>query len=116
MPLLRIVTSVKGAERENALLLSELSRFVAEKLRKPESYVMTSLVTNAMMTFAGNTEPVCSVELKNIGSFTPKETRDLSAEICKRLEAALGVSAKRIYIEFTNAQGHLWGHDGETFG
>lgn len=116
MPLLRIVTSVNGAEHERTQLLSELSRYVAEKLRKPESYVMTSLVTNATMTFAGNTEPACSVELKNIGTFTPKETRDLSAELCKRLEAALGVPAARIYIEFSNAQGHLWGHDGETLG
>ena len=116
MPLLRIVTSASAAADGRVPLLSELSRFVAEKLRKPESYVMTSLVTNATMTFAGSTEPACSVELKNIGSFTPKETRDLSAELCKRLEAALGVPAARIYIEFTNAQGHLWGHDGETFG
>jgi phenylpyruvate tautomerase PptA (4-oxalocrotonate tautomerase family) len=116
MPLLRIVTSANAAERERAPLLGELSRFLAEKLRKPESYVMTSLVTDATMTFAGTTDPACSVELKNIGSFTPKETRDLSAELCKRLEAALGVPPARIYIEFTNAQGHLWGHDGETLG
>jgi phenylpyruvate tautomerase len=115
MPLLRIVTSATGADGR-VPLLSELSRFVAEKLRKPESYVMTSLVTDATMTFGGTTDPACSVELKNIGSFTPKETRDLSAELCKRLEAALGVPSARIYIEFTNAQGHLWGHDGETFG
>jgi phenylpyruvate tautomerase len=115
MPLLRIVTSATPADGRGPLLF-DLSRFVAEKLRKPESYVMTSLVTDATMTFGGTTDPACSVELKNIGSFTPKETRDLSAELCKRLEAALGVPSARIYIEFTNAQGHLWGHDGETFG
>jgi phenylpyruvate tautomerase PptA (4-oxalocrotonate tautomerase family) len=115
MPFLRIVTSATPPEKSRAPLLGELSKFVSEKLRKPESYVMTSLVTDATMTFAGTGDPACFVELKNVGTFTPKETRDLSASLCERLETALGVPASRIYIEFTNAQGHLWGHDGETF-
>jgi phenylpyruvate tautomerase len=116
MPLLRIVTSSNPSASARVPLLGELSRVIADKLRKPETYVMTSLVTDATMTFAGTTDPACFVELKNIGSFTPKETRDLSAELCKRLGAALDVPSARIYIEFTNAQGHLWGHDGETLG
>jgi phenylpyruvate tautomerase PptA (4-oxalocrotonate tautomerase family) len=116
MPLLRIVTSAKAAEKVREPLLTELSRFVADKLHKPESYVMTSLVTDAPMTFAGTREPACFVELKNIGTFTRDQTAALSADLCRRLETALGVPSARIYIEFTNAQGHLWGHDGETFG
>lgn len=116
MPLLRIVTSANPSDERRAPLLGELSRFVADRLRKPESYVMTSLVTGATMTFAGTTEPACFVELKNIGTFAPEQTAALSAELCARLEKALGVPGARTYIEFTNAQGHLWGHDGETFG
>ena len=116
MPLLRIVTSANPPEKTRSPLLAELSRFVADKLRKPESYVMTSLVTDATMTFAGTPEPACFVELKNIGTFSAEQTATLSAELCTRLEKAIGVPSNRIYIEFTNAQGHLWGHDGETFG
>ena len=52
MPLLRIVTSANLPELRRAPLLSELSRFIADKLRKPESYVMTSLVTGATMTLS----------------------------------------------------------------
>ena len=116
MPLLRIVTSAKPAEKARIALLTELSRFVSDKLHKPESYVMTNLVTDATMTFGGTPEPACMVELKNIGTFTRDQTAALSADLCGRLEAGLGVPSARIYIEFTNAQGHLWGHDGETFG
>jgi len=116
MPLCRIVTSASASEKTRASLLGELSRFVAEALRKPESYVMTSLVTDATMTFAGTTEPSCFVELKNIGTFTPEQTASLSSALCTRLEKSLGVPPARTYIEFTNAVGHLWGHDGETFG
>ena len=116
MPFLRILTSAKPNEKQRAPLLAELSRFVSEQLRKPESYVMTTLVSDATMTFAGTQEPACFVELKNIGTFTPEQTAALSAELCSRLEKSLGVPPARTYIEFTNAQGHLWGHDGETFG
>jgi phenylpyruvate tautomerase PptA (4-oxalocrotonate tautomerase family) len=116
MPLISIVTSARLPEQRRAPLLTELSRFVADQLGKPESYVMTSLVTEATMTFGGTPEPACFVELKNIGTFSRDQTAALSAALCRRLESALSVPPARIYIEFTNAQGHLWGHDGETFG
>ena len=116
MPLCKIVTSANVPEKVRVSLLSELSRFVADALRKPESYVMTSLVTDAAMTFAGTTEPACFVELKSIGTFTPEQTASLSAALCARVEKSLGVPSSRTYIEFTNSVGHLWGHDGETFG
>jgi phenylpyruvate tautomerase PptA (4-oxalocrotonate tautomerase family) len=115
MPLLRITTSTAPSP-DHARLLSNLSRLVAERLGKPESYVMTAIEHPERMTFAGTTEPTCYVEVKNIGRFTPDLTQRLSAEICERLSAALGVPPGRIYIEFGDAEGYLWGHDGETFG
>jgi phenylpyruvate tautomerase len=115
MPLCRIVTSANVPEKSRAPFLAELSRFVAEALRKPERYVMTGLTTGVSMTFAGTSEPACYVELKNIGTFTLEQTATLSADLCVRIEKTLGVPASRTYIEFTNSAGHLWGHDGETF-
>ncbi len=76
---------------------------------------MTQLVTDATMTFAGTPEPACFIELKSIGTFTPPITASLSAALCSRFENSFGVPKARTYIEFTNAVGHLWGHDGETF-
>lgn len=115
MPLLKITTSIVAAP-EHGRLLSNLSRLVAERLGKPESYVMTSIDHPTRMTFGGTAEPACYVELKNVGRFTPEQTRRLSAELCERLGAGLGVQKSRIYIEFGNAEGYLWGYDGETFG
>ena len=115
MPLCRILTSANASEKIRSALLAELSRFVAEALKKPESYVMTSITTDAAMTFAGTSEPACFVELKSVGTFSPQQTAALSAELCQRLEKSLGVPAARTYIEFADAKGYLWGHDGETF-
>ena len=115
MPLLKLTTSIDPAP-EHAHLLANLSRLVADRLGKPESYVMTALEHPELMTFGGTTAPTCYVELKNVGRFTPELTEQLSSELCERLSAGLGVPKERIYIEFSDAQGYLWGHDGDTFG
>jgi len=116
MPLLRLTTSASVSSSEAALLLSSLSGELARRLGKPESYVMTCVVPTTAMTFAGTTEPACFAELMNIGTFAPSATAALTAFLCERLSEALGVPSGRIYVSFTDAKGHLWGHDGETFG
>jgi phenylpyruvate tautomerase len=115
MPLVRIVSSSEVPPQADALL-QELSRTLARELGKPESYVMTCLEPRARMTFAGTPAPSCYVEVKNIGTFTSAVTGRLSALICERLSSTLGVPPDRIYIEFADAKGHLWGHDGSVFG
>lgn len=115
MPFLKITTSVPPAP-EHGKLLANLSHLVASRLGKPESYMMTAIDHPALMTFAGTTDPVCYVELKSIGRFTGELTQRLSGELCERLSTALGVAKNRIYIEFSDAEGYLWGYNGETFG
>lgn len=114
MPLLKITTSI-SPNAEHGKLLANLSQLCADRLGKPESYVMTAIEHPALMTFAGTTEAACYVELKNVGRFTEGLTQQLSAELCERLSSGLGVAKNRIYIEFTDAEGYLWGYDGETF-
>jgi len=115
MPLLKITTSVAPSPAHEKLL-KNLSALVAERLGKPESYVMTSLEHPTLMTYGGSPGPTCYVELKNIGRFTPEATERISAELCERLSGGLGVPKERIYIEFGDSVGYLWGHAGETFG
>lgn len=117
MPLLNLYTSAEPPAPERAqALLARLSKRLSELLHKPESYVMTCLVPRTQMTFGGTTEPACYAELKSISSMTPELTAKLSAALCAELSEGLGVRSDRIYIEFKGATGHLWGHDGETFG
>jgi phenylpyruvate tautomerase len=117
MPLLNVFTSAEPlpADRADALLTA-LSARLAEHLHKPEAYVMTCIVPRTRMTFGGTTAPACYVEVKNVGTLAPALTAKLSAELCSRLSTELGVPSDRIYVEFSEARGHLWGHDGSTFG
>jgi phenylpyruvate tautomerase len=116
MPLIHVTTSraLSDPSRTQALL-EALSGRLAEHLKKPEAYVMTCLTPGALMTFGGSAEPACYVEIKNIGTFTPALTVAMSRDLCTLLSLELSVDKNRIYIEFTNAEPHLWGFDGETF-
>jgi phenylpyruvate tautomerase len=51
-----------------------------------------------------------------VGSFTPAQTQAMSAAFSQQIEDAIGVPQQRIYIEFADAKGYLWGWNGSTFG
>ena len=94
MPLIRVQSSVANPEKtqvEN--LLTVLSGKLAKHLGKPESYVMTAFEANVPMTFGGTLDPVCFVEIKNIGKMQPEQTKSMSADFCQQIEAELGVPA-----------------------
>jgi phenylpyruvate tautomerase len=116
MPLIQIFTSAAPAPGAADKLLRDLSGALAKHFDKPEQWVMTCLVPGVGMTFGGAPGPTCFAAIKNIGKLTPEKTAKLSADLCSRLSLGLGVSSDRIYLEFTDAVGYLWGYDGGTFG
>jgi len=42
-------------------------------------------------------------------------TATLSKALCELMNKTLGVKAERVYIEFADAEGALWGWNGGTF-
>jgi phenylpyruvate tautomerase len=115
MPLFNLFTSAE-LPADRAAWLRELSAALAKALDKPEEYVMVIANPRPEMTFGGSGDPACYAELKNVGRLSPAEVEALSAQLCQALSTALRVPADRIYIEFTNVDGALWGWDGTTFG
>src|SRR5512138_522091 len=117
MPLLNLFSSAQRPD-EPALgqALGSLSKLLAAELGKPERYVMIGLTPRLDMSFAGSREPACYAELKNVGGLSADKVEHLSAVLCDAIAKALAVPRNRIYIEFTNADGAMWGFDGGTFG
>lgn len=115
MPLVSVYTS-KPAPLNADSFLKSLSALLAHELGKPEAYVMTAIHAETPMTFAGTAAPACFASVKSIGTFTPADTHRLSALLCSALSRGLDIPQNRIYLEFSNPPGHLWGFDGETFG
>jgi len=117
MPLIQIFTSAPApAADPQKALLADLSKLLAARFGKPERWVMTCLQPGLAMTFGGAPTPAAFVAVKNVGKMTAGDTETLSSEICGRLAAGLGVAHDRIYIEFADAVGYLWGWNGGTFG
>lgn len=117
MPVIKVQTSVNSVDQTQVeSLLKDLSSSLAKHLGKPESYVMTSFASEIPMTFAGTFEPVCYIEIKSIGAMNPVQTQGMSADFCQKINQYLGVATNRIYIEFNDAKGYLWGWNGQTFG
>ena len=117
MPLIKVQASVSAPEKSAVeKLLKSLSSALALHTGKPEAYVMTAFEPDVAMTFAGSTDPVCYIEVKSVGSMSSSQTKSMSQDFCQQVNQALGVPPNRIYIEFNDAKGSMWGWNGSTFG
>jgi phenylpyruvate tautomerase len=114
MPFLKIQTNQPLADTAAKALAAKASGRVAELLGKPEAYVMVTVETNAAMQFAGSDEPLAYLELKSIG-LPQSITASASRTLCDLVAGETGISAKRIYIEFSDAPRQMWGWNGATF-
>ncbi|AFY31275.1 phenylpyruvate tautomerase MIF-related protein [Calothrix sp. PCC 7507] len=116
MPLIKVQTSVTAPEKaEIEVMLKSLSAKLAKHTGKPESYVMTAFEPGIPMTFAGTTDPVCYIEIKSVGTMNSSQTEAMSQDFCQQNQH-LDIPKNRIYIEFTDAKGSMWGWNGTTFG
>lgn len=75
---------------------------------------MIEATGGAALLFGGSDAPAAYVELKSIGLDTAR-TPSLSKAVCESLHAELGITPERIYIEFIDIAGHLWGWNSGTF-
>jgi len=114
MPLLKIRTNTGVDEGRRSALLQAASETTARALGKPEAYVMVILEPQAAMQFAGDEGPAAYLELKSI-NLPETDTAKLSATLCKLMGDGLGIPPDRVYIEFSNAERHLWGYNNSTF-
>ncbi|MBW4440581.1 MAG: hypothetical protein KME10_04955 [Plectolyngbya sp. WJT66-NPBG17] len=117
MPLIKVQTSIVNPDSAQVTdLLKHLSAALAKHTRKPETYVMTAFESSVPMTFGGTTDPTCYIEIKSVGSMTPDQTQSMSQDFCQQIEQLIAVPVDRIYIEFADAKGYMWGWNGATFG
>lgn len=116
MPLIKVQTSAPTPEKTAIEgILKVLSAKLAQHLGKPESYVMTVFEPNVSMTFGGTFDPVCYIEVKNLGGMSSAQTKSMSKDFCQVINEKLGVPPNRTYIEFAGADRPMWGWNSSTF-
>jgi len=114
MPYLMMQTNQELSDTDRNRLLARLSEDTAKALGKPESYVMVAIEDGVTMSFAGTKDPLAYIEFKSIG-LPDNATGELSQTLCTAVEAETDIRGDRIYIEFKNAERHLWGWNHSTF-
>ncbi len=114
MPYLKTETNKQMDQAAVQDLLKRTSAFIAKLLGKPEKWIMVAVYQGVPMMFDGNSEPAAYLELKSI-SLTQDSCASLSKSLCEFLNAELGVSPERVYIEFWNINGKMFGWNGGTF-
>ena len=116
MPLIKVQSSSQPEKSAVETLLTNLSAKLAQHIGKPESYVMTAFEGDVPMTFGGTADPACYVEIKSVGTMSSEQTKKMSQDFCTQISDKLDVPANRIYIEFADAKGYMWGWNKSTFG
>jgi len=114
MPLLTITTNISLDNHAAQTLCSKASSHVASLLGKPESYVMVSLQTGTVMSFAGDDSACAMLELKSLG-LPENQTAAFSESLCDFLNQQAGIKPERVYIQFSGPERHMWGWDKKTF-
>ncbi len=112
MPLLNIKTNTDISDKNQLALAA--SKTTSEALGKSENYVMVCIEDNQALVFAGDNNPAAYLELKSI-NLPESETAQISSALCELVSDQLGIDKNRIYIEFSNAERHMWGWNGATF-
>jgi phenylpyruvate tautomerase len=115
MPLFQLKTSAAVPEEKRLALLKAISRLIAERIGKPETYVMGTLTTESMI-MSGTAEPAAFVDVRSIGGLSDAVNRQISQDIATLAQAHLGVPADRLFLNFTDVPANHWGWRGSTIG
>jgi phenylpyruvate tautomerase len=113
MPYLSIHTNSLLSNDQQTALLDAASKIIASELKKPESYVMVSLVPTQQMKFAGEDNPSAFLHLSSIG--VPESQRNPLISALTRLVAeTFKIKPDRIFVVLEDVQAKLWGWNGAT--
>ena len=114
MPYLKIQSNKEIAPNKREEIVLKASKLLSVELGKPEDYVMVSLEEATTMCMGGTNDTTVFMELKSIGLPDPM-TGSLSKSLCGFAQSVFSVEKSRIYIEFKNIEGSMWGWNDRTF-
>jgi phenylpyruvate tautomerase PptA (4-oxalocrotonate tautomerase family) len=114
MPYLKIQTNLRVAEAKTTSLLARATQVLVKQLGKPIQYVMVACQSDVPMLLGSSNDGLAFLELKSIG-LPASKTKSLSQALCALIQEELGVRQERVYIEFVNVAGNMWGWNGDTF-
>jgi phenylpyruvate tautomerase PptA (4-oxalocrotonate tautomerase family) len=111
MPYLAITTNVPLAAECESALAAEISKILAEHLKKPQGFVMVSVQPVRMLRFAGSEEPSAFLDLKSIG--LPNDLSDVSLALTQTVGRHAGIPASRDFLAYADISSSRWAHEAD---
>ncbi|QRV86763.1 macrophage migration inhibitory factor [Ceratobasidium sp. AG-Ba] len=116
MPSIQISTNVKPRdEAHEKELVLELSKFCAQLLSKPETYISVEFTHVPTLTFAGTFDPAFLMTITSLDNINPEANAKYSQELFKFLNERLNIPGDRGYITFNDPGRTHLGHKATTF-
>ncbi len=114
MPYFKIETNQPLDDSGAKKLSKAASSFLSGLLGKPERVIMVSVYHGTEMMFNESPLPAAYIEIKSIG-LKPEKCPEFSKAVCGFIETALQVPPERVYIDFTDIDGKMFGWNKQTF-
>lgn len=108
MPTVILNVNVPGDRVSDSDVAKQLSSIAANRLNKPESYVVSMVNSGQCIFFGASSAPAAFVRLVSIGALNAETNANISQDISELLETSYGVPKNRVYIEFVRADGLLF--------
>ncbi|CDO68899.1 hypothetical protein BN946_scf185000.g42 [Trametes cinnabarina] len=96
MPSVELKTNVRVADPKAFSL--EFSKFAAETLGKPESYISVHYNYSELLTFNGSFDPAVIVSVISLDNINPKANEEYSRKFFAFFKEKLGVPDDRGYM------------------
>ncbi|KAG8748219.1 hypothetical protein FRC12_013868 [Ceratobasidium sp. 428] len=117
MPSIQLSTNVKPRdEAHEKELVLELSKFMAELLKKPEKYISVSYCHVPSLTFGGTLDPAFLMTITSLDNINPEANDKYSKALFDWINKSLNIPGDRGYITFYDPGRAYLGHSGTTFG
>ncbi|MDC7235849.1 MAG: phenylpyruvate tautomerase MIF-related protein [Spirochaetales bacterium] len=114
MPCITVSSNFQLEESVRSDFQKGLVQIAKDVLSKPEHSVMILFDSKSDIYFVQSYDPALFIQFKSIG-LQDEATSVLSDKICTMAEGLFKVSPERIYIEFANVSGTMWGWNKRTF-
>ena len=113
MPLDLVYLGTKVADDVKSEIAKESMKILSEVIGKPIIYC-SSQVVESVGGFATNIEPSVFIDVRSVGGLQGKQ-KELSDRFCTLIESKTGVKGDKVYLNFTELTGGMWGCNHKTF-
>lgn len=113
MPYFSIETNKLIDKDQNLELMKKATSFLSGIMNKPEQVIMVAIKPGKPCIFGGTDDPTAFVQVKSLGLEIGR-CPEYSNKLCGFIENEMGIPMDRVFIDFANIDGKLFGYNGTT--